>query len=287
MAIPPADGAFFTAYDTVLRTRWPATTVSTTVPTPYGPTHVNSHGPEDGPPVILLPGGGATSTVWFATAAELGRTHRVHAVDLIGDPGRSVPGSDDPPVRAVADLMAWLDAVMDGLGTKTASLCGHSYGAWTALHYAVHRPDRLATLVLLDPTNCFSGFSPRYLLRAAPLLLRPTPARTRAFLRWETGGVPLDETWLALERHTAAFPAARPVTGPRPETAALRVPTLLLLAERSRAHDVRRAAAAARKVPAVRVEILPGATHHTLPLASPPGTDARVAEFLRARPLQA
>lgn len=282
MATSPPSEAFLTAYDTVLRARWPATALGTTVPTPYGPTHVNSLGPEDGPPVVLLPGGGTTSTVWFTTAAELSRTRRVHAVDLIGDPGRSIPGADDPPVRTVDDLVRWLDAVLDGLGATAVSLCGHSYGAWMALHYALRRPDRLVKLVLLDATNSFTGFSPRYLLRAVPMLLRPTPARTRAFLRWETGNAPLDEAWLALERHTAGFPTARPVTGPRPETAALRVPTLLLLAERSRAHDVRKAAAAAREVPAVQVEILPGATHHTLPLASPPGTDARVAEFLRA-----
>lgn len=56
---------------------------------------------------------------------------------------------------------------------------------------------------------------------------------------------------------------------------------LLLLAERSRAHDIGKVAAAARGIPAVRTETLPGATHHTLPLASPPGTDGRVAEFLR------
>ncbi|WP_425580069.1 alpha/beta fold hydrolase [Streptomyces coeruleoprunus] len=276
--------AFHAAYDAVLAARWPAGTTRTTVPTPYGPTHVNSHGPEDGPPVVLLHGGGTTSTVWFGTAAELGRTHRVHAVDLIGDPGRSVPGDDHPPVRTVADLTAWLGAVLDGLGAERAALCGHSYGAWIALHFALHAPRRVVRLVLLDATNCFTGYRARYLLRAVPMLLRPTPARTRAFLRWETRGATLDETWLRLEAHTAAFPAARPVTGPRPAARALhalRPPTLLLLAGRSRAHDVGKAAAAARDVPAVRTETLPGATHHTLPLASPPGTDRRIAEFLR------
>ncbi|WP_175411085.1 alpha/beta fold hydrolase [Streptomyces sp. TRM64462] len=278
--------AFQAAYDAVITARWPAGTAGATVPTPYGPTYVNTCGRADGPPVVLLPGGGTTSTAWFTTATALAATHRVHAVDLVGDPGRSVPGAGDPPVRTVTDLMRWLDAVLDGLGAArgAVALCGHSYGAWIALHYALHAPRRVSRLVLMDPTNCFTGFRPGYLLRAAPMLLRPTPARTRAFLRWETGGAPLDGTWLALEAHVAAFPTARPVTGPRPVAAAartLRPPTLLLLAERSRAHDIRRAAAAARDIPAVRTETLPGATHHTLPLAPPPGTDARVADFLR------
>ncbi|MEV2199038.1 alpha/beta fold hydrolase [Streptomyces fradiae] len=280
----PFDRAeFLRAYDAVVAARWPAGTTGSTVPTRYGPTYVHSHGPRDAPPVVLLHGGGTTSTVWFGTAAALGRTRRVHAVDLIGDPGRSVPGPGDPPVRTVADLTAWLDAVLDGLGAGRVSLCGHSYGAWIALHHAVHAPSRVDRLVLLDPTNCFTGFSPRYLLRALPTLLRPTPARTRAFLRWETGGAALDETWLRLEGHTARFPAARPVTGPRPDLRAPNgplPPTLVLLAGRSRAHAVRRVAAAAGKVPAVTVETLPDATHHALPLAPPPGTDRRVAQFL-------
>ncbi|GAA2408146.1 alpha/beta fold hydrolase [Streptomyces glaucosporus] len=277
--------AFHAAYDAVLASRWPADTDHTTVPTPYGPTRVNGCGPRHAPPVVLLPGGGsATSTAWFATASVLGRTHRVHAVDLAGAPGRGASPGGAPPVRTVADLMAWLDAVLDALDIDDTALCGHSYGGWISLHYALRSPRRVRRLVLLDPTNTFVPFSPRYLLRALPLLLRPTPARSRSFLRWETGGAPLDDSWLALQAHGAGLPAARPVTGPRPgpaELRALRTPTLLLLAGRSRAHDVRAAAAAARQVPAIRTEILPDATHHTLPTASPPGTDDRIAAFLR------
>nr|WP_241518577.1 alpha/beta hydrolase [Streptomyces sp. CB03238] len=213
--------AFLAAYDAVLA-QWPEGTGQSTVPTPYGSTHVNSHGPRDAPPVVLLHGGGATSTVWYATTAELGRTHRVHAVDTIGDPGRSVAGPGDRPVRTVTDLMAWLDAVLDTLGLGSVALCGHSYGAWTGLHYALRSPRRVTRLVLLDPTNCFTGFSPCYLLRALPMLLCPTPARNRSFLEWETRGAPLDPAWLRLDAHTADFPAARPVNGPRPSADALR-----------------------------------------------------------------
>jgi hypothetical protein len=40
---------------------------------------------------VVLSGGGATSTVWFANVAELARDHRVFAVDTMGDVGRSQP----------------------------------------------------------------------------------------------------------------------------------------------------------------------------------------------------
>ncbi|SCF79805.1 alpha/beta fold hydrolase [Streptomyces sp. Ncost-T10-10d] len=280
--------SFLAAYDGVLAAKWPAGTRGSRVPTPYGVTHVNSCGPEDAPPLVLLAGGGSTSTVWYAQAAHLGRTHRVHAVDLIGDPGRSVAG--ERPIRTVEDLTTWLDAVVDGLGAGRSALCGHSYGAWIALHYALHAPPhRVRKLILLDPTQCFAGFRPGYLLHALPMLLRPGAKRTRTFLEWETGRAALDRTWLRLRYAAADFPSVRPVTGPRPEPealGALDVPTLILLAEQSRAHDPARvAAAAARLLPHARTATIPGATHHTLPLHEPTAGELnrRIEDFLMTR----
>ncbi|MET7547295.1 alpha/beta hydrolase [Streptomyces sp. NPDC005078] len=281
-----ATESFLTAYDEVLAVRWPAGTTHSEALTPYGTTRVNSYGPEDAPPLMLLAGGGSTSTVWYAQAAHLGRSHRVHAVDLMGDPGRSVVG--ERPIRTVPDLTAWLDAVLDALNIASPALCGHSYGAWIALHYALHAPDRVRKLILVDPTRCFAGYRPGYLLHALPMLLRPNARRTRAFMSWETSGAPLDPVWLHMRDAAAGFPSARPVTGPRPgpeALAALNVPTLLLLAENSRAHDIAAvAAAAARLLPHARTATIPGATHHTLPLHAPDAAELNrgMEEFLSA-----
>lgn len=274
---------FHDAYDKVMA-KWPPGRESVTVPTPFGGTYVHVTGPADGPPLVLLPGGGeATSASWYAQAADLSRTHRVHAVDLIGAPGRSTPAGDRHP-RTVADLTGWLDALLDGLGIRAAALGGHSYGAWIALSYALHAPDRVRRLFLLDPTQCFAGFKAAYLLRAAPVLLRPAPRRTRAFLEWETGATPLDPDWLALQEAAVGFPARRPVTGPRPAPDALRgldVPVLLLLAGNSRTHDPAAVAARARELlPRVEVAVLPDVSHHALPQAAPPGLGRRLGEFL-------
>lgn len=275
----PAD--FHEAYDKVM-SAWPEGTGPLTVPTPFGDTHLNVCGPPDGPPLLLLPGGGATSASWFANAAALARTHRVHAVDLIGDPGRSVPGGR--PLRTVADLTDWLDALLAGLGVEVTDLAGHSYGGWIALHYALHAPGRVRRLVLVDPTQCFAGFRPAYLLHALPMLLRPSAHRVRAFLRWETGGAPLDPDWLRLREAAAGYPSVRPVTGPRPSAAGLRaldVPVLLLLAGNSRTHEARRVAARATALlPRVTATVLPDVSHHALPYGSAAELNRRTAEFL-------
>lgn len=276
--------AFFTAYDKVLA-KWPEGTEHRTVPTPFGDTYVAVCGPVDAPPLVLLPGGGATAGSWFANVAEWARTRRVYAVDLIGEAGRSVPDASRP-IRAVADLTGWLDALLDGLGVDAAAsvdLGGHSYGAWIALHYALHAPHRIRRLVLVDPTQCFAGFRPGYLLHALPLL-RPSGRRTRAFLAWETGGIPLDADWLRLQEYAAEFPRAKPVTGPRPAPdalRALRLPVLVLLAGRGRAHDAGKVAArAAELLPDVRTAVLPGVSHHALPHTEPAELGRQVGEFI-------
>ncbi|MFD8209111.1 alpha/beta fold hydrolase [Streptomyces sp. NPDC059695] len=277
----PRETDFDAAYDAVLA-RWPRPTTASELRTPHGTTHLLHHGPADGPPVLLLPGGGSTAASWGATAAALGTTHRIHAVDLVGGPGRSRP--DGSPIRTAADLRTWLDAVLDGLGLASAAFLGHSYGGWIALRYALAAPDRADRLVLLDPTGCFAGFRPAYLLRALPVLLRPSAARAEALLAWETGGAEHDPAARRLDCLAAERPRRRPVTGPRPtpaELGALRPPVLLLLAGGSRVHDVRRVAARARTaVPGIVRETHPAATHHTLLESPPPAALSGIAAFL-------
>ncbi len=274
---------FLMAYDQVMA-KWPADREAFAVPTRFGVTQVNACGSLDAPPLVLLPGGGgATSASWFANVEALSRTHRVYAVDLIGEPGRSTREADHP-LRTVADLMAWLDALLDALDAGPTALCGHSYGGWIALHYALHAPGRVDRLALLDPTQCFAGYRAGYLLHALPVVLRPSVRRIRAFLEWETGGVPLDAQWLELQEATAGFPTAKPVTGPRPSAAALRslhVPVLLLVAACSRTHDpLQVAARAAGSLPSVETAVLPDVSHHALPQTNPAATNRRLLEFL-------
>jgi pimeloyl-ACP methyl ester carboxylesterase len=274
--------AFFAAYDAVLD-QWPVSHRAVDIPSPYGTTRVNACGPEDGTPLVLLPGGGATSTVWFANVAALSRAHRVYAVDLMGDAGRSV--HDGRPITVLDDLMDWLDGVFGHLGLDSADLLGHSYGGSIALHYALRSPQRVRRLVLLDPNQCFTGMKAGYLLHALPLLVRPTAERMRALIAWETGGAPVDPAWLKLVCLGAAdFPRSKVVVGRRPGAERLRgctVPTLVLLAGDSRVHDIRRVSANAREaMPEVTTAVLPGVSHHAMPTGKSTQLDRHVVEFL-------
>jgi pimeloyl-ACP methyl ester carboxylesterase len=274
--------SFLAAYDAVLG-KWPVAVEPVDVPSTYGTTHVNVCGPPDGQPLVLLHSGGATSTVWFNNVGPLGERHRIHAVDQLNDAGRSVP--DGRPIRSRDDLMAWLDALLDGLGLETVRLCGHSYGGWLALGYALRAPHRVSRLALLDPTSCFAGLNLEYRLRAVPLFLPgPGADRMRAFLRWETGGAPLDPAWFELAALAADVRIPKVVLPRRPAAARLRelrVPTLVVVAGKTRSHDpVRVEANARRLLPDVTTAVLAAATHHTIPMLDAAELNGQLIRFL-------
>ncbi|CCQ17712.1 putative hydrolase [Rhodococcus sp. AW25M09] len=259
---------FYTAYDRVLQ-KWPVEVEVLDVETAYGTTRVNACGPVGGPPLVLLPGAGATSTVWFANVEALARKYRVYAVDLMGDVGRSVPG--ERSIGSVEELLNWVTAVLDELNLPTAALCGHSYGAMIALAYALRNERRVDALTLLDPNSCFGSMSPRYLLHAIPILLSTNETRQRRFVEWETGGLRLDPDWLdVLALGAADFPKAKTIVPKRPKPGAFTnfgVATTVVLAGESKVHNAATIESAVRAVlPQARTVILGSATHHGLPM---------------------
>jgi pimeloyl-ACP methyl ester carboxylesterase len=273
---------FYAAYDAVLD-QWPVAVESVEVPSLYGTTRVHVCGPKDGMPLVLLHGGGATSTVWLANIEELSRTHRIYAVDQIGDPGRS--SHDGQRISGLGDLMTWLDALLAHLRLEDVHLGGHSYGGWLALNYALHSPQRVRRLALLDPARCFAGMKLAYLLRALPLVARPTAERQRAFIAWEAGEIPVDPTWLTLVAlGTADFPRSKIVIARRPEAGRLQastVPTLLVLAENSRTHDINRVATNARRLmPHIVTTVLPNTSHHSMPISESAKLNLLLLDFL-------
>lgn len=178
------DSQFQRAYDALSR-RWLPRTRVVEAFGPFGATRVYESGPSTGDPVVFLSGHGETSMAWLETIAELSSHLRVIAIDDINAAGMSRPAAR--AVRAAADYVEWLDGLLRLLDVERCVLVGHSYGAWTALNQTIGAPDRIAGLVLVDPTNCLVGNRLPYLLRAVPLLLRPTPTRWRRFVTWSPG----------------------------------------------------------------------------------------------------
>ncbi|MER5818564.1 alpha/beta fold hydrolase [Streptomyces californicus] len=105
----------------------------------------------DGPPVLLLHGGGpgASGVSNYArNITELAKEYRVIVPDLPGY-GRSTKGIDgSDPFGHLADGIRGL---LDGLGLEKAHLVGNSYGGACALRLALDTPNRVDRMVLMGP----------------------------------------------------------------------------------------------------------------------------------------
>jgi pimeloyl-ACP methyl ester carboxylesterase len=259
--------AFLATYDRVMR-RWPGSE-TIDLESRYGGTRIWACGPEEAPPVVLIHAYQATSAEWIDLAAGLSGQRRVYALDVIGDAGHSTVGRT--AIETPADMAVWLDTVLEGLGLNSAEICGHSYGAWIALDYALGHPTRIDRVTLLDPTMCFGPLLPLYVIRALPSLLKGTAARRRSLIRWESRRAALDPDWLSVTAAAAdefgQAPTVRTKIPPASAYAGFDRPSLVIMAGRSRVHSARVVARRAQgRLPQARVDIVAGASHYGLPM---------------------
>ena len=139
--------AVMALYDSVLA-HWPVPCETLHIPTRHGDTFVVACGDPSAPPLILLHGAGSNSAMWAADAAKYSRQHRVYAVDLLGEAGKSAPNR---PAWSGPAYAEWLLDVLDALNAHRPTLVGISQGGWTALKFATWQPERVGALVLLCP----------------------------------------------------------------------------------------------------------------------------------------
>lgn len=145
---------------------WPVPSTETSISTRQGETFVLTSGPDKGRPLILLHGSATNSASWIGDIGAWSQQFRVHAIDMIGEPGLSAPSR--PPLGSGA-YAEWLDDVLDGLGLEQAAMIGLSLGGWVAMDYAIRRPDRVRKLALISPGGV--GRNRNILFWALPLLL--------------------------------------------------------------------------------------------------------------------
>ncbi len=102
-----------------------------------------------GPPVVLVHGSASTRGQWRFAVLDLSPRYRVLAPDLHG-----YGGTPAPPVLdslTFDDEVELVDALADLAGADV-HLVGHSYGGALCLRAASLRRDRIASLVLIEPT---------------------------------------------------------------------------------------------------------------------------------------
>jgi pimeloyl-ACP methyl ester carboxylesterase len=159
-------------------------------------TYVLARGPEDGEPVLLLHGWGASTFTWREQTDVLAEAgFRAIAFDrppygLSAKTGENIPYSPS----ALADFTA---RVMDKLGIQKATLVGQSQGGGVIGYFAVEYPERVESLVFVsgalrptdDPAPSGGGASGRVsgALGLPPLV--STLLNIDPFARWARLGI--------------------------------------------------------------------------------------------------
>ena len=123
-----------------------------------GRMHYIDEGPRDGRPVVLVHGNptwGYLYRHFIPPLVEAG--HRAIVPDHLGF-GRSEK-PDEPELYRVPRHAARLDALLESLDLRGATVVGQDWGGPLGMRLAVERPDRVARLVLLN-TGIVSGRPP-------------------------------------------------------------------------------------------------------------------------------
>lgn len=204
----------------------------------------------DGPPVVLLHGGGCSLEVMRPMSASLTDGYRVHAAERPGHGRTPDRAGGYSYADAVADTLAYLDVI----GLADAHLVGFSDGAIAGLLLARDHPERVGSLVAIGANIDPSGFVAEGDERAMP------PALSRR-IDEENAALSPDgpEHVAVVEEKLHAMWAVEPRI-PAASLGTITAPTLVMAGQ----HDLvslEHTALIARSVPGAQLCVVPAAGH--------------------------
>jgi len=100
----------------------------------------------EGAPVVLIHGVGLDKSMWGGQLVGLSPAYQVIAYDMLGHGDSSLPGED----ASLKDYADQLRELLDHLGLEKALVLGFSMGGLVARAFALHHPQYLNGLVILN-----------------------------------------------------------------------------------------------------------------------------------------
>jgi 3-oxoadipate enol-lactonase / 4-carboxymuconolactone decarboxylase len=246
-------------------------------------THLAVDGPPGAPAILLVHSLGTNLHVWDAQAQALAAGFRVVRFDLRGH-GLSDVSTGPVTVEEFADDAL---AVLDVLGIATAHVGGVSIGGMIAQAIAARAPARVTSLILCDTALAIPP-PEMWRTRAATVRAEGVAAIAEGTLaRWASPAflaTPPGRGLRAMLLRTpadgyAAAAEALAVADLSRTTAALRVPTLVIVGELDPSTPVAAAEALRDAIPGARLAVIPRTAH--LPLVEDPdAVTAAIRAFL-------
>jgi pimeloyl-ACP methyl ester carboxylesterase len=235
-----------------------------------------------GPDLLYLHSAGG-EVAWLPFFDQLAEQFSVH---LPGHPGFAASEGLDR-IDSIHDLVFHTVDLMDGLGLERPAVVGLSLGGWLAAELAVHHPERVSRLVLIDPVGIrVEGSS------YADFFAVPVPElRHLVFADGESdvarAFMPDDPSPEMLENALKAMQAtARLAWNPlaydpklRDRLYRVQAPTLVIWGEQDRLAGLEYAKAWSEGIAGSQLVVLDG-VGHAPPFEAPEETARTIAEFL-------
>lgn len=287
---PKGEAEFMAAYEATMKL-WPVSYESMDITGRYGRTHLVASGPKDAPPLVLLHMFLTSLTQWAANIADFSREYRVYAVDVIGQPSKSIP---DQPIQSREDYVAWLSELLGALNIESTNLVGASFGGWLTLNYAVGAAERVNKIALLSPAGGFRPLVRQFYVRGMLNTLFRRRFVMDSFVRWCTYEENLldpstrlmtycigEQMYLG-SRYFRVQGGVLPDVFSDEELRSMQVPTLLLIGQQEVLYDPEAALGRARRlIPNFEGELVPGASHE-MTISQHEIVDKRILEFVGA-----
>ncbi|WP_239095654.1 alpha/beta fold hydrolase [Micromonospora lutea] len=237
-------------------------------------------------PLVLLPGRASATPVWADNVPLLSTISDVYTIDLLGEPGMSV---QDRPIESDEEQAEWLHQTLRALPSDEFHLVGLSIGGWTAVNLALHRPDHIASMTVIDPVYVFADMPLGTIVRSIPAALPWLPKSWRdSFNSYTAGGAPVEDEPVAemieagMQHYQLRLPQPTRISEER--LSRLDLPVLAIIAEESVMHDARSAAETARRsLQRGTVRLYPGASH-AVNGEQPEQLAADIADFIASHP---
>jgi pimeloyl-ACP methyl ester carboxylesterase len=289
---PRGEAFYMAAYEASMQL-WTVPYEAVDLRSRFGNTHVVICGPRKAQPLVLLHCFATSLTSWAYNVAPLSQNHRVYALDMMGQPGKSIP---DQPIQDRDDLAEWLTNSLDQLGIHRTDLIGYSFGGFAGLNYAMHAPDRLNKLILLSPAGSLVPLWKQFYIRGIVSALLPSVSQLlakRLWFEWMFYKPNLKDektrriydrllTQFALgQRHFRSAVGVLPIAYKDEELRSVRSPTLVLIGQQESLLDPVAAVRRAKQlIPGVQAELIPQASHD-LPVSRAETVNERVLAFLK------
>lgn len=260
------------------------------IPTRFGDaqTYIFQARSEQRVPILLIPGRASGTPMWRENLPHLLAERDVIAFDALGDAGLS---EQRQVIRGDADQAAYIADVLNALQVDKVHVVGHSFGGWMAANFALHHPERVASLSLLEPVFVVQGLrADMWVKISAMLLLQGVPVlgeRLAAQVQQDIGGSEAEEDLsdplAQMIAHGSRFYSSglpQPRLWTPDDLSRLKMPVFVALGEQSALHDAAAGAAVAHgAMPHAQVKVWPGGTH-SLPMQMAPALDRELLKFM-------